>query len=229
MKNDKQDNRRAIAIFDLDGTITKYDTYPRYLLGFLKRQPFRLLATYSLPWVVAQFKLGLVDNTYVKLSFLQKILAGNNRKVIDTWTAIFLEDLLNKGLYKKALERINLHRIRGDRLVLATASFDFYVIPLAARLGFDDVVCTRSVWDDFDHLSPSLNGINCYGEAKLFYLKEHLGAALSDTYIIAYSDHHADLPMLKWSNHAVVVNSTRRLTNIALDYGFTIENWSQED
>jgi HAD superfamily hydrolase (TIGR01490 family) len=227
MKND--DDRPAIAIFDLDRTITKYDTYSRYLLGFLKRQPFRLFSTYSLPWVAIQFKLGLVDNTYVKLHFLQKILAGNNRKVIDTWTAIFIENLLNKGLYKKAVERINHHRTRGDRLVLATASFDFYVIPLAACLGFDDVVCTRSVWDNFDHLSPSLSGMNCYGEAKLFYLKEHLGSLLSDTHIIAYSDHHSDLPLLKWSHQAVAVNPTRQLSNIASNYGFTVEDWSREE
>ena len=216
---------QTVAVFDLDGTITRHDTYLRYLLGFLQRKPSRLLSTLSLPVDLLRFTLGAVDNAYVKARFLQAILAGHARPELDAWTETFLNTLCQRGLRPGALARIAQHRAQGDRLILATASFDFYVQPLAQRLEFDEVICTQSLWNTDDRLLGGLNGPNCYGAVKLKRLFELLGTDLRDVSLLAYSDHHADLPLLTAATRAVAVNPTRKLHAAAVLYGFSIENW----
>jgi phosphoserine phosphatase len=45
--------------------------------------------------------------------------------------------------------------------------------------------------------------------------------------VIAYSDHHADLPLLHWADQAVAVNPTRRLAATAGIEGIAIEDWGR--
>src|SRR5262245_31792846 len=215
----------TIAVFDLDGTITRHDTYLRYLTGFLQHRPSRLLATLALPVDLLRFALGAVDNAYVKARFLQAILAGHSRSELEVWTETFLDILCQRDLRPGALARIAQHRAQGDRLILATASFDFYVQPLAQRLGFDEVICTQSLWNTDGRLLGGIDGPNCYGAVKLQRLYELLGTDLQDVSLLAYSDHHADLPLLTAATRAVAVNPTRKLQAAAALYGFSIENW----
>jgi phosphatidylglycerophosphatase C len=216
---------QRVAVFDLDGTITRHDTYLQYLRGFLQRKPARLLSTFSLPVDLLRFALGAVDNAYVKARFLQAILAGHSRLELEAWTETFLDTLCQRDLRPRALARIAQHRAQGDRLILATASFDFYVQPLAQRLGFDEAVCTQSLWNTDDYLLGGLNGPNCYGVVKLQRLYELLGTDRRDVSLLAYSDHHADLPLLTAATRAVAVNPTRKLQAAAALYGFSIEHW----
>jgi HAD superfamily hydrolase (TIGR01490 family) len=217
--------RQTVVVFDLDGTITRHDTYLQYLIGYLQYKPSRLLATFALPVDLCRFALGAVDNAYVKARFLQAILAGNSRSELRVWTETFLHTLCQRGLRPGALARIAQHRTQGDRLILATASFDFYVQPLARRLGFDEVICTQSLWNTDDRLLGGLNGPNCYGAVKLQRLYELLGTDVRDVSLLAYSDHHADLPLLTAATRAVAVNPTRKLQAAAAVYGFAIEHW----
>jgi len=36
-----------VAVFDLDGTLTRYDTYLRYLIGYIGRRPTRVLRAWG--------------------------------------------------------------------------------------------------------------------------------------------------------------------------------------
>jgi len=215
----------TVAVFDLDGTITRHDTYLQYLVGYVQHKPSRLLSTLPLPVDLLRFALGAVDNAHVKTRFLRAILAGQSRAELGRWTETFLDALCRRDLRPGALARIAQHRAQGARLILATASFDFYVQPLAQRLGFDEVICTQSLWNADDRLLGELNGPNCYGVVKLTRLHELLGTDRHDVSLLAYSDHHADLPLLTAATHAVAVNPTRKLHAAAVLHGFSIENW----
>jgi len=39
--------RHQVAVFDLDGTLTRYDTYLRYLIGYIGRRPTRVLRAWG--------------------------------------------------------------------------------------------------------------------------------------------------------------------------------------
>src|SRR5207248_343206 len=97
------------------------------------------------------------------------------------------------------------------RLVLATASLDLYVRRLARELGFDETICTHAAWTAEGRVAGTLNGGNLKGEAKLAAVRRVIPAGSGAPFVIAYSDHHADLPLLRWADRAVAVCPTARL------------------
>ena len=48
-----------LAVFDLDGTITRRDTLVPYLIGYARRHPSGLWRLWRLPFSLARFALGL--------------------------------------------------------------------------------------------------------------------------------------------------------------------------
>ena len=216
---------RIFAIFDLDGTITRGDTYLFFLLSFLKHRPLRLLNCWFLPVAVICYKLRLKDNSWLKKVFLQAIAGGVEKKEISSFLKVFVKDVLENRLRRGALTAIAFHRNNGHRLVLASASFDFYVKEIGHQLGFDTVLCTRSVWDEKNRLKGEILGLNCYGAAKRDRVVRYLEKTGGADFIIAYSDHHSDLALLEWVDRAVSVNPTPMLRELAGQKGFEVKIW----
>ena len=96
----------TIAIFDLDGTITRYDCYTRYLLGYLARHPSRWWRAVSLAPQAAAFSLGLMENASLRHSVLRRVFAGIPRPELDAWTAEFIDDVCADGIHAEARRRI---------------------------------------------------------------------------------------------------------------------------
>jgi len=219
------DERRAAAIFDLDGTISRRDTYLAYLAGFALRHPKRWRRMPGLPFDVLRFKLGLKDNTWLKQRFLSAVLGGVSRQSLRAWTATFNERLMRRGLRPRALRQIRKHKEQGYRLILISASPDLYVDDLSRRLGFSESICTCVEWDANGRLTGRLDGKNCYGAEKCVRLKRYFGEDRRHWHVIAYSDHHSDLPLLTWANQGVAVSPTRRLAHEARRKGLAILSW----
>jgi HAD superfamily hydrolase (TIGR01490 family) len=214
-----------LALFDLDGTITRRDTYLAYLVGFLVRHPTRLPRALPLPLAVAWHLAGWRDNTWLKTTFLKAVLGGVPRSSLKAWTEVFLERVLQKGLRARAPEIIARHRAAGDRLVLVTASLDFYAEPMAQQLGFETVLCTRAKYDAAGRMTGELDGGNCYGESKLERVRQLLESEHGQRTITCYSDHHADLALLRFADQAIAVNPTRQLRRAANRLGIPMEDW----
>src|SRR5262245_40975773 len=101
--------RQTVAVFDLDGTITRHDTYLQYLISYLQHKPSRPLSTLSPPVCLCRLALGAVDNAYVKARCLAAILAGNSRSELGCWTATFLGTLCQRDLRPGSFARIAHH------------------------------------------------------------------------------------------------------------------------
>lgn len=213
------------AVFDLDGTIVEGDTYVGYLLGYLRRHPERWPHAAGLSAALALYYSGRRDNTWLKITFLRAILGAAERSALAGWTDEFVEKIVSRRVRRAALDRIEHHRDRGDRLVLATASLDFYVEPLAQRLGFDDIVCSRAAWDETGRLTGQLLHGNCYGVNKVAQVKALLERNGVMTLEAVYSDHHSDLPLFELAINRIAVNPTRKLQQQAEQAGLIIEMW----
>jgi HAD superfamily phosphoserine phosphatase-like hydrolase len=111
---------------------------------------------------------------------------------------------VRRRLRPAALSRIEWHRARGHVLVLASASVDLYVEPLARALGFDHVACTRPAvvagpcGERFD---GTLDGEDCTGAAKVRHIERLLGP-LSMVELHAYGDSRGDRELLAAARHA---------------------------
>jgi phosphoserine phosphatase len=89
--------------------------------------------------------------------------------------ARFAERIVRFDVYDDARARIAADRATGYRIVLATASYDFYVREIASRLGIDDVIATPSTVEGETMLSK-IAGENCYGPAKLRMIEAWMAA-----------------------------------------------------
>lgn len=214
-----------VAAFDLDGTITRSDTYVPFLAGLLARRPLRVLRALHLPAAAAFHLAGLRDNAWLKSVFLGAVLGGLSRGEIAPLVETFVASTVARDLRPGAREEIMRCRQAGHHLVLASASLDIYVEHLAAALGFDTVICTRAALDAAGRISGALDGGNCYGDEK----QRRLAAWLADDprrrIVAAYSDHHTDLPMLALAERAVAVNPTPRLRQQAAASRIAVVDW----
>jgi HAD superfamily hydrolase (TIGR01490 family) len=212
------------VVFDLDKTITSNDTYLFFLLTFLRYNPFRLLRCWLLPFAFISFKVKLRDNTWLKKKFLGAIVGGTTNTKINAFVKPFVKTIVEQKLRKNALQEILLHKESGHILILATASFDFYVEELGHQLGFDAIICTNSVWDN-NQLQADISGDNCYGISKLNKVTHFVETNENISYTIAYTDHHSDLPLMDWVDEAIAVNPTNKLRELATQKGYEIKSW----
>ena len=216
----------TVAVFDLDGTITRGDTYVLYLLHALWQRPHRIVHCAELPLVAVRFGLGLAGNDDVKQRFLHAILGGSRRREIECFTEAFVGPCLRRMAKQAAVDRIAMHARRGHTLILATAGLDLYARALGARLGFHHVVATRAAWNA-DRLVMGLDGPNLRGAEKVVAVKQVLSAIGPErSHVVAYSDHHHDLPLLQYADEAYAIDPTPRLARAVAGLAIPIERWA---
>ena len=197
-----------MALFDLDGTLTRRDTLMQYLGGFLRRQPWRAVRLpLALP-ALLRFLAGRSDRGRLKAALLRTLLGGLTRTELKPWTDAFVTRMRERGLFDDARAVLVRHRERGDTLALLSASPDLYVPELGAALGIVDVTCTGLEWRG-GRLTGGLSTPNRRGAEKARCLEE-LRARYPGRTITAYGNAASDLAHLRLADQGVLVNGSRR-------------------
>lgn len=217
----------TVAIFDLDRTITRAGTYTPFLLHCLPSGLSRVGAVLAALPAALRYELGGITRGALKARMLELSIAGASGEQVAAWSEAFVGRWLESRVRPGARAAIARHKEAGDRLVLATASFDFYARVFAARLGFDDVVATVSVWDGANRLCAALAGENCYGPAKLAMVESHMATLPGAPRVVAYSDHHSDFALLQWAGEGVAVNPNAKLRRLAEANDLAIVDWER--
>jgi phosphatidylglycerophosphatase C len=212
-----------VAVFDLDGTITRRDTLVPYVFGYLLRHPWRLPLIFGALPACVRFLIGTADPGDVKSAFIRATLGGLARPDLAPWTAEFVRRLLIHGVHQEALRRIRRHSERGDHLVLLSASTDLYVPDIGARLGFEEIVCTGLVWRR-EVLDGRLSTPNRRGEEKVRCI-ERLRAQYPQHLFAAYGNAGSDLPHLRMVERPLLVNGSRASRAQAQAYGIPQATW----
>lgn len=184
--------RDAIAAFDFDRTLTRFDT----VLIFCHRA--------SGPAAVAK-ALGSAamlgggtrraGRDAVKAHLARSLFAGRAAKDLDEIGERFAEWVLDHGLRRDVVERLAQHRSLGHRTAIVSASFGFYLHHVGRQLGVDSVVCTEVEVGPGGICTGRLMGGNCRGPEKLRRLGEV--EDLKDRQLHAYGDSSGDLALLE--------------------------------
>jgi phosphatidylglycerophosphatase C len=211
-----------LAIFDLDGTITRGDTFVHYLRGWLARHPERRNAWRAMR-ALLRYATGGHDRGRLKSELLRAYLGGAERGPVESWSAEFAGSLGEADFCPGAIAAIARHRAAGDRLVLLSASPDLYVPRIGERLGFAETICTGIAWRD-GRLDGELTTPNRRGAEKrrcLEALRErHPGAAIA-----AYANSASDIAHLAAADAPLLVNGTRRARRRARARGIPQADW----
>ena len=212
-----------LAVFDLDGTITRRDTLLPYVMGFPMSTSRKFLGVLQFVGTLVLFMLGRRDHGQVKSAFIRSILRGKTRSQVQGWTAAFVPALLKRGVFADALSRIAQHRKEGARLVLMSASTDLYVPAIATALGFDEVICTGVQWDA-DRLEGHLTTANRRGTEKTRCF-EALRQAHPGLTTAAYGNAGSDLDHMRLADQPLLVNASAHARREAGRLGIPTAHW----
>lgn len=222
-----------LSIYDMDRTITRRGTWTPWLLFWARREaPWRLLLLPLLGLALMAYALKIVERGRLKEWGHRLLMGGTvSRARLVAAADLFAVQILQNDVFPAALAQIAADRADGRRLVIATASNEYYVRAIAARLGVDDVVATASTWVE-DRLHHRLGSDNCYGDAKRVLVHNWLvKAGLGREPVRFYSDHISDVPMFELAEasggEAVAANPSAALRHLAQQRGWRIVDWGE--
>lgn len=206
MPEPRSDPRAAVAVFDVDGTLTTEDC----VFPFLRRAAGFRLATALLRRPLA-LAAGLVRRDRDTLKALAcASLAGLPASEIEELGARYASEVAASRLRDDTTARLRRHRELGHTVVLASASLDAYLLPLARLLSVDDVVCTTLERDEDGRLTGRLAGENCRGPEKARRVRALLAERGEEgAELWAYGDSAGDDALLALADHPLRVDGVR--------------------
>lgn len=216
---------RWLAVFDLDGTLTRRDTLLPYLAGFTLRHPWRVLGLWRLPAALLRFAHSR-DRGELKSRCIRMLMRGATRATVTAWTDQFVRQLRRgRALLPMGIAILEAHRAAGDVLVLLSASPDLYVPTIAHELGFARAVCTEIAWHD-DRLDGRLRTPNRRDQEKCRCLQQ-LRAEYPGLPVIAYGNSSVDLPHMRMADRALLVNANAAARRRATLLGIAVSDWAR--
>jgi HAD superfamily hydrolase (TIGR01490 family) len=221
--------RAALAIYDMDKTVTRKATFTAFLLHAARRlAPWRLLLLPATAATGLAYALKLVDRARLKELNYQLLIGPVAPVRLEPVIRSFADAQLASNILPGARARIAADKAAGRRLVLATASYRLYAAEIAQRLGFDDVIGTLHSVDAEGRIVARIDGANCYGAAKhdmiLAWLDQQ-GLARDALHIRFYSDHVSDAVVHHWADEAYATNAHQRLIELAKVEGWEVLDW----
>lgn len=208
----------GVALFDLDGSLLAWDTQLLFCHFVLRREGWRrFYLLLFLPLLPLAPLLGAAGMKRVFLSYLWRV----DPATLDAWAREFVAEWFPGRCFPAMLAEIARQRAAGRRLILASASPEFYVREIGRILGFDEALGTQVETGPRLPLFPDL--VNHKGGEKVRRLRHLLGVAsgpLPDSH--GYTDSTADLPMLSLCGQATVVNPHGELERLARQHHWEI-------
>jgi len=192
-----------LALFDMDGTITRVDT----TLDFVKRNAPRIkvIAGYIfVPFMVVLYWLGLLSDTRGKEKFYCFFFGGWDEARFREAARLYCSTRLPRVIKQSALERVQWHLERGDRVAVVSATVGLLVEGWCSARGIELVANSLEFRDGRQagfcasctglarrlpgsRVSGRLATPNCFGPEKERRIRERFDPA-SFEYVYAYGD-----------------------------------------
>jgi phosphatidylglycerophosphatase C len=197
----------VVAAFDVDGTLTRRDTFAPFLFAAFGRR--RVAGG-----MVRHVGLARHRDDY-KAAVVRTLFAGRPTAPLVDVAEQFAAGAVPGRLRPGALELLAEHRRLGHRVVLVSASLTLYLDPIAQLLGGVDGNVSTRLGVDGDVFTGELEGGNCRGPAKADRVEAWLatqGLARAAVTLIAYGNSAGDRELLAAADRPVRVRSNADLT-----------------
>ena len=191
--------KRSIAAFDFDGTLTKKDSLFEFLLFTQGKWKTYLGLLLLSPAVMLMF-LGVIDNNRCKEIMLSYFFKGWRQADFKRKGREFVtrgKEILNPETCAKLRKHLN----EGHEVYIISASVEEWVKPIAEALGVKNVLCTRLAVGKDGILTGKYQGRNCHGQEKVNRLLQ--ADPDRDTYYLyAYGDSNGDKQLFDFADEA---------------------------
>ncbi len=203
----------GIDFFDVDHTIIRRSSGVVFVSlavskGILPRRLYFLLPWYSLTYRLGIFKLREYAEGF-------PYLRGIPRAALEEIAREGFERSLKADIYDGAASLIEERRKTGRRVMLATSSLDFIVVPLAEHLRMDGLLATSLEFTQ-GICTGRIVGVPMFRREKRTRVLEFLEReGVSPRDCSFYSDSIFDMPLLETVGRPVAVNPDFRLRRAA--------------
>ena len=214
---------KKLAIFDLDHTILKCNSDHSWL-DYLTNKGFIKKEEYFEQNAEFQKKFREANVNYKEYyEFTIQYLRNKSDDYISNIRSDFMKEIIEPSINIYALRLIHKHYDKDDELLLASGTTSIIAGPIAKRLEFKNVVCTKceqknNIYTGKIEDPPSL------GEGKLInvqtWMQNNGFSNFNGTTF--YSDSILDMPLLEKVEKPVAVNPDKELLRVAQDLGWEI-------
>jgi len=181
-----------LALFDFDGTITYDATFTGFVRASLDRRTLALGRVLLAPYGIG-YKLGLLSGTTVRRRIVAFGYRGRSEQAVREAGARYAREVVAKRLRPEALQRIDWHRERGDRVVVVTANLDLFVSAWCEDQGLE--LISSRLEAERGVLTGRYLGADCCNEEKPRRVRERIDLNAYGT-VYAYGDTAEDRALL---------------------------------
>lgn len=198
--------QKTLALFDFDGTLTKGDSLPRFLLFALP--PLKLLSGI----VVLKFKLiylflsGAWTNEKAKETLLSVFFKGDTYEALDQLGLDFFQKKMPRMLRDHVMAQLREYRDSGATIALVSASPDIWLRAFCAAENIH-MICTELAYEQ-GRFTGKLAGPNCKGPEKARRIKATFELHTFEK-IVAFGNSSGDYAMLALADEAWLVRGNR--------------------
>ena len=215
-------SKPALVIFDLDNTILNGDSDYAMINYLVHTQALDENAGKQNQIFIEEYQRGELDfDAYT--TFALSAYIGMTRIEINEYMRPFVTKVIEPMINTLALKIIHDHGDRGDTILLASATNELIVQPIAKRLDIQNVIGTQVKFIN-DKCTGEYIPPSALGEGKLQlvqqWMKKNNFDDFSDTTF--YSDSINDLPLLEAVDFPKAVNPDAMLEKISLERGWEI-------
>ena len=186
----------TLALFDFDGTITSKDSFGDFIAYAVGRKKLVIGALFLSPMLLA-YALGLIRSWKAKELVSTYFFRGWDSRKFEGLASKYSQERLPHIVREIALERIEWHKLRGDRVVVVSASIDLWLTDWCATCDVDLIATKLEIKEG--HVTGRFAGKNCSGKEKVRRIEERYDVKSFD-YIYAYGDSPGDRAMLDMAN-----------------------------
>lgn len=197
------DDKTPLVLFDLDGTLTRHDTFTGFIRYVHGAKGLISLLLRSAP-AIAMWKMGVKSNVYAKLRMFSAAFKGMELSFLERKGEEFA-DKIDAMARPEILAAMKQAVSDGKTVAIVSASLEFWIRPWAVRHGVDCVVATRAAVCGKGCITGSFVGPNCEKEEKVRRLLKAipgLAQNRSRFFVEAYGDSAGDAQMLDFADVA---------------------------
>ncbi|MGY8792060.1 MAG: HAD family hydrolase [Gammaproteobacteria bacterium] len=217
-------SKPSLVIFDLDNTILNGDSDYAMVNYLVQTNILDESAAIKNQQFIEDYNRGELDfDAYT--SFALSAYIGLTLEEINQLILPFVAKVIEPLINIFALKMIHDHGDQGDTILLASATNELIVQPIAQRLDIPNVIGTQVEFIN-NQCSGAYIPPSALGAGKLQLVTQWMGRNDYSKFenVTFYSDSINDLPLLEAVGHPKVVNPDPVLEKIAADRGWTIIN-----
>ena len=215
-------SKPALVIFDLDNTILNGDSDYAMINYLVHTQALDESAGKQNQLFIEDYQRGELDfDAYT--TFALSAYIGMTRSEINEFMLPFVAKAIEPMINTLALKIIHDHGDSGDTILLASATNELIVQPIAQRLDIHNVIGTQVKFINGkctgEYIPPS-----ALGAGKKLLVQQWMQKNNFDDFsgVTFYSDSINDLPLLEAVDFPKAVNPDAMLEKISLERGWEI-------